>query len=94
MQHRKTPIYGDEIYGLPDWNKRLAKTYDIQRPLLHAHKIEINHPVHGDMMCFQAPIPEDMSLVIQAIWKNEGKDDRPELFFPKAMTNGLDMDTP
>ena len=79
LQDRKTPIYGDDIYGIPDWNKRLAKTYDIQRPLLHAHRLEINHPIHGNKMVFQAPMPKDMSFVAQAIW-NDGKVMRPELF--------------
>ena len=80
LQDRKTPIYGDDIYGIPDWNKKLAKSYDIHRPLLHAHKLEICHPVNGEKMVFQAPMPQDMSCVAQAIW-NEGKLIRPELFF-------------
>jgi 23S rRNA pseudouridine1911/1915/1917 synthase len=79
LQDRKTPIYGDDIYGIPDWNKRLSKSYDIHRPLLHAHKLEINHPIHGHKMVFQAPMPKDMSLVAQSIW-NDGIDERPELF--------------
>jgi 23S rRNA pseudouridine1911/1915/1917 synthase len=79
LQDRKTPIYVDDIYGIPDWNKRLAKMYNIHRPLLHAYKLEICHPIHGDTMIFQAPMPQDVSLVAQAIW-NEGIITRPEIF--------------
>eukprot|EP01083_Nonionella_stella_P241520 843375_1 len=60
LQDRTTPIYGDDVYGFADWNKRLAKSQGVQRPLLHAFKLELTHPVTGKKMIFRAPMAEDM----------------------------------
>ena len=80
LQDRHTPIYGDDIYGIADWNKRLLKTHGIARPLLHAYCLEVDHPVTGERMVFKAPMPEDMKKLAATIWP-QGKDDAPELFF-------------
>ena len=67
LQDRHTPIYGDEVYGLSDWNKRLVKT-GINRPLLHARRLELDHPITGEHMTFLAPLADDMMQVSKAIW--------------------------
>lgn len=79
LQDRKTPIYGDDVYGLTDWNKRLAKSQQIQRPLLHAFRLEIEHPVNGKKMVFRAPMADDMMSVATAIWP-DGNEERSDLF--------------
>mmetsp|Transcript_27899 Transcript_27899/g.42730 ORF Transcript_27899/g.42730 Transcript_27899/m.42730 type:complete len:110 (+) Transcript_27899:680-1009(+) len=33
LQDQHTPIYGDDVHGLGDWNKRLLKSHKIQRRL-------------------------------------------------------------
>jgi 23S rRNA-/tRNA-specific pseudouridylate synthase len=44
LQDRGTPVYGDETYGLMDWNKKLRKrSGNIARPLLHALELELDH---------------------------------------------------
>ncbi len=68
LQDRHTPIYGDDVYGISDWNKRLLKAHGIQRPLLHAHRLEINHPMTGERMLFIAPMAEDMISIAKGIW--------------------------
>ena len=68
LQDRHTPIYGDDVYGLKDWNDRLAKTHQIRdRPLLHAYKLQIDHPVTGETMEFRAPLADDMLRVAKTI---------------------------
>lgn len=67
MQDRHTPIYGDDVYGLADWNKRLSKTHQIDRPLLHAYKLSLNHPITGELMEFTAPMASDMVTVANTI---------------------------
>ena len=67
LQDRHTPIYGDDIYGLTDWNKRLIKSHQIERPLLHAYRLELMHPVSGEAMTFVAPMPEDMQTIVKTI---------------------------
>lgn len=79
LQDRTTPIYGDELYGFPDWNKRLAKTHGIARPLLHAFRLEIEHPMTGKRMVFRAPMADDMVAIAGGIWP-EGSETRKELF--------------
>ena len=67
LQDRHTPIYGDDVYGLPDWNKRLSQTHQIDRPLLHAYKLTLEHPVTGELMEFTAPLDSDMARVAKSI---------------------------
>jgi 23S rRNA pseudouridine1911/1915/1917 synthase len=68
LQDRHTPIYGDEVYGIADWNKRLAKMHGIERPLLHAYRLELDHPITGEHMVFEAPMAEDMTKIVKIIW--------------------------
>ena len=68
LQDRHTPIYGDDVYGISDWNKRLLKAHGIQRPLLHAHRLEIDHPMTGEHMVFVAPMAPDMVSIAKGIW--------------------------
>ena len=67
LQDHGTPIYGDDVYGLNDWNKALSAKRGIVRPLLHAQRLEIDHPVTGDRMVFEADVADDMMGVIKAI---------------------------
>eukprot|EP00578_Thalassiosira_sp_NH16_P029348 CAMPEP_0181084354 /NCGR_PEP_ID=MMETSP1071-20121207/4649_1 /TAXON_ID=35127 /ORGANISM="Thalassiosira sp., Strain NH16" /LENGTH=552 /DNA_ID=CAMNT_0023166079 /DNA_START=295 /DNA_END=1953 /DNA_ORIENTATION=+ len=68
MQDHGTPIYGDDVYGMSDWNKALTARRGITRPLLHAQRLEIDHPVSGETMVFEAQVADDMMGVIKAIW--------------------------
>jgi 23S rRNA pseudouridine1911/1915/1917 synthase len=79
LQDRRTPIYGDDIYGISDWNKQLLKTHGIQRPLLHAYRLELEHPITGQHMVFEAPMADDMIKIAKAIWP-EGPDELPIAF--------------
>jgi len=79
LQDRHTPIYGDDVYGLADWNKKLSKTHGVQRPLLHAARLEIDHPMTGDHMVITAPMASDMIKTADTIWP-QGRDERPDLF--------------
>jgi len=81
LQDRTTPIYGDDMYGLADWNKRLTKSQGILRPLLHAFKLEINHPMTGKKMIFRAPMADDMAKCARGTWPT-GNEERPDLFEP------------
>ena len=79
LQDRHTPIYGDDIYGIADWNKRLEKTHGIRRPLLHAYRLEVDHPVTGERMTFMAPMADDMKKMAMNIWPT-GSEEAPEIF--------------
>jgi 23S rRNA pseudouridine1911/1915/1917 synthase len=79
LQDRHTPVYGDDVYGLTDWNKRLSKTHQIARPLLHAYRLEIAHPVTGEHMVFVAPLAEDMLVIAKAVYP-QGVEELPDIF--------------
>lgn len=79
LQDRHTPIYGDEVYGIDAWNKRLLKTHGIARPLLHAYKLELTHPITGERMMFTAPMADDMKVIASTIWPT-GAQDYPDVF--------------
>ncbi len=81
MQDRTTPIYGDDVYGYTDWNKRLAKSQGVQRPLLHAFRLELKHPMTGKRIIFRAPMAEDQATVARSVWPS-GPEEREDLFEP------------
>lgn len=64
LRERRTPIIGDTAYGNPDWNRRLEKTGEVQRPLLHAYLTEFVHPFTGEKVLLKAPIPADMKNIL------------------------------
>ena len=56
------PILGDRLYGgtlgpgLPQ----------IARQALHAHRLELTHPVTGNLLQFESPLPSDMENLVSA----------------------------
>lgn len=60
------PVLGDQIYGGSRTNIEGA-----DRQMLHARRISLPHPVTGERMTFEAPIPEDMQeLIDRTLWEN------------------------
>lgn len=49
------PLLGDIAYG----GSLLQENPDFPRQMLHARCITLRHPVSGDIMTFEAPLPED-----------------------------------
>jgi len=50
------PIVGDRTYGAKSlWHQ----AYGIQRPLLHAERLELKHPTTGKSVTYHAPWPDD-----------------------------------
>ena len=74
LSDRRTPIYGDDVYGLSDWNKKLKEKQKIERPLLHAYRLEIAHPVTAEHMVFEAPLAEDMTRIARVIYPPDQED--------------------
>ncbi len=52
FSHIGMPLVGDSLYGSDD--------YGIGHQLLHCGKVEFTHPVTGEKMLFEAPMPPDM----------------------------------
>jgi RluA family pseudouridine synthase len=73
LADRHTPIYGDDVYGRADWNQKLTQQLrkespeGASRPLLHAYRLTVPHPVTGKTLHFEAPMPEDMQHILRGI---------------------------
>lgn len=52
------PVVGDRTYGKSALDKRLEPPP--ARQMLHAWKLALWHPVKGEKLSFEAPIPDDM----------------------------------
>ncbi|NSZ17651.1 RluA family pseudouridine synthase [Agrobacterium vitis] len=74
MAHIGHPLIGDPEYGaafktkanlLPDAAKAIVNNF--HRQALHAYLLAFEHPTTGDVMHFEAPIPDDMETIIEAL---------------------------
>jgi 23S rRNA pseudouridine1911/1915/1917 synthase len=61
MTYKGHPIVGDEVYGRKD------NEFKMKGQLLHAKKISFVHPEKGELMEFDAELPEDFSKVLNTL---------------------------
>ncbi len=66
--HIGHPILGDDKYGDFDLNRELSKR-GVKRLFLHARKLSLHHPVNGEALEFEAPMPSDMQRFLST-WLN------------------------
>lgn len=59
MQHRKTPVLGDPVYGCTQANAK----YGAPRQLLHARLLRFKHPITDTEISIEAPIPDVMGRI-------------------------------
>lgn len=73
MAHVKFPVVGDPTYG---GRMRIPKgadpelvrlLHDFKRQALHAVKLRLVHPVTGEIKQWSAPVPDDMSRLMEAL---------------------------
>ena len=73
MAHQGYPIIGDSVYGRRGAPKGLAVEQrefwqGFPRQALHAHQLSCDHPIHaGEMIDVHAPMPADMSALIETL---------------------------
>ena len=76
MSHQGHPVAGDALYGGGDRvtlsEIRLGRRNEdeeaiIARQALHARRIRFQHPVLGEAMALEAPIPDDLAAFIEAL---------------------------
>ncbi len=78
LAHLGHPIVGDDMYGgaalalaeiegQPDATTELGLEPGMvfQRQALHAALLRLAHPITGREMCFQAPLPDDLSRLVR-----------------------------
>ena len=57
------PVLGDKLYGGKNPNTGKLK---MERQALHAHQLELTHPISGKSFSFSAKLPFDMKSFLQA----------------------------
>jgi 23S rRNA pseudouridine1911/1915/1917 synthase len=69
LLEKDLPIFGDPLYRsrrqAPEWIRKLLT--DIDHQLLHARKLELDHPATGERLVFEAPPPEDFQSLLTAL---------------------------
>lgn len=63
LSHLGFPIAGDDKYGDFARNRELMKA-GLKRMFLHAHSIAFNHPLTGEAMQINAPLPAELESFI------------------------------
>ncbi len=73
LAHAGHPILGDDKYGDFDLNHDLAKR-GVKRLLLHARRLALRHPLSGERLRFEAPMPEDLRRFVVENFAGRGAD--------------------
>lgn len=66
LRHLGHSILGDPRYGDAAINSYLAESFGVLRPMLHAHQLQMAHPVSGAALDVCAPVPADMCKLMAA----------------------------
>ena len=71
---QKMPILGDILYGGADHVEIGDASFSVARPMLHARKLKLVHPLTGQSLQICAPLPEDFARIMQVAGMGEIKD--------------------
>jgi 23S rRNA pseudouridine955/2504/2580 synthase len=69
LTHLGFPIVGDDKYGDFSLNRELQKR-GLKRMFLHAYKISIRHPLTGEPLTLEAPLPDDLANFLNKLDEN------------------------
>ena len=58
--HLGHPLMGDPLYGNPREDL-------IGRQALHAHRLDLTHPIDGTPLTVESPLPDDLSRLVDAL---------------------------
>ena len=61
MSYMKHPLLGDEVYG-PSKNP-----YGVHGQMLHAYLLGFEHPVTGEYMEFESPLPDEFEKLLKVL---------------------------
>jgi 23S rRNA pseudouridine1911/1915/1917 synthase len=65
LAHLGYPLAGDALYQSATESAR--DTTGLARPFLHAARLRVRHPLSGEMVSFESPLPADLRRVLAAI---------------------------
>jgi 23S rRNA pseudouridine1911/1915/1917 synthase len=68
LRHLGHPVVGDEVYGADRRRVKALRSrplrdllLQVPRQMLHAHRLQLPHPVTAEPLSFAAPLPEDFA---------------------------------
>lgn len=67
------PILGDSTYGRKVYLEIGKKRIPIRRQMLHAHRLTLPHPITGEELSIEAPLPSDMNELISILREDSKK---------------------
>ncbi|MDK9725143.1 MAG: RluA family pseudouridine synthase [Sterolibacteriaceae bacterium MAG5] len=73
LSHLGFPLAGDDKYGDFSLNKDLQKA-GLKRMFLHAAKLALPHPLSGESLVFEAPLPMELKRFLERLDANEKRD--------------------
>ena len=62
-KHLGYPVVGDPVYGVK------KQKFSLSGQLLHAARLELDHPTTGERMSFTAPLPEYFAKILEKLEK-------------------------
>ena len=65
-KHIGHPVACDPVYGYK------KQKLDVEGQLLHAQKLELNHPTSGERMTFTAPLPKAFAEILKKLCRQYG----------------------
>lgn len=75
LKHIAHPIIGDATYGKGKHNRAFQAHFGCQRLLLACSKMELRHPISGELLTLQAPLDKDFLDVLEQMPWVEGLPD-------------------
>jgi 23S rRNA pseudouridine955/2504/2580 synthase len=72
--HAGYPLAGDDKYGEEEFNEKM-KAFGLSRMFLHAHHLSFVWPDTGVAFSVSAPLPPELSAVVDAL--NASKEKKP-----------------
>ena len=63
LTHLGFPLAGDDKYGDFAWNRSLARQ-GLKRMFLHAHRMRFAHPLTGDEVVVESPLPPELERFV------------------------------
>ncbi len=67
LQAAGHPVAGDARYGDFNFNRVAKARWGLRRMFLHAWKLSLPHPVTGETLSLQAPLPKELLEVLKAM---------------------------
>ena len=66
---RGHPVVGDKVYGSAGRFPRHPLLDSFPRQALHAARLGFTHPVTGEWLLFESPVPEDFAGLLEGLRK-------------------------